>query len=333
MDLDQFIAERRPRWRRLERLLDVGESSPEWELGHERIQEIVRLYRAASSDLNQARSFTANPQLLDRLNQLTGRGYRFIYRGTRRKTSWQALRRFLLVDVQATFRAERASLAAAGAAFLLGVTLGFGAVLVDPYNAPDLIPQHLYNPSPRGWVEKIEKGEERIDTVEKAAAFGAFLFTHNIQVSFLAFSLGALTILGGVWILFWNGVILGAVAASYYLDGVTVFFAAWVGPHGVLELPAIVFSGAAGLKAGRALLLPGNLSRAASVRSAFPAVWRMMLAAAMILVIAGMIEGSFSQFSVRTVPYGVKIAVAAALFLTLMAYLFLRRFSPKEAAS
>ncbi len=331
MELEEFIIGRKPRWDRLSRLLDVAESSPEWELGHERIQEIVRLYRSAGSDLNQARSFTANPQLLDRLNQLTGRGYRFIYRGARRKTSLHALRRFLLVDVPGTFRAERAHVAAAGAAFLVGVAFGFGAVLLDPCNARDLTPPQFFTQSPGERVKKIEAGEERIDTIEKAAAFGAFLFTHNIQVSFLAFSLGALTILGGVCILFFNGAILGAVAASYYLDGVTTFFAAWVGPHGALELPAIVFAGAAGLKAGTAILLPGNLSRAASIRAAFPAVWRMMLAVAMILVAAGLIEGSFSQFSVKAVPYAVKIAVAGVLFAMLMAYLFFRRVTREEA--
>ena len=89
-------------------------------------------------------------------------------------------------------------------------------------------------------------------------------------MAFLAFSLGALTIAGGILLLFYNGVILGAVATMYILDGVPLFFFAWVGPHGALELPAIIFGGAAGLVAGRALLMPGDLSRAASLRRVLP---------------------------------------------------------------
>jgi uncharacterized membrane protein SpoIIM required for sporulation len=104
-----------------------------------------------------------------------------------------------------------------------------------------------------------------------------------------------------------------------------VFFFAWVGPHGALELPAIIFGGAAGLVVGRALLLPGNLSRGASLKRVLPSVWRMMIGAALTLVLAGLIEGSFSQFSAKTVPYSLKIAVAALLFIGLMSYLFLRR--------
>ncbi|HET8646110.1 MAG TPA: stage II sporulation protein M, partial [Vicinamibacteria bacterium] len=179
-------------------------------------------------------------------------------------------------------------------------------------------------------VEKIEKGEERIDTLEKALSFGASLYTHNIQVSFAAFALGALTIAGGLLLLFYNGVILGAVAGMYFLDGVTTFFFAWVGPHGSLEIPAIVFGGAAGLRAGRALLAPGVRTQGAALREAFPSVWRMMLATALVLVLAGLIEGSFSQFSARTFPYALKIGVAAVLLLALLSWLFLRRL-PEEA--
>ena len=43
------------------------------------------------------------------------------------------------------------------------------------------------------------------------------------------------------------------------------------------------------------------------------------------LVLAGIIEGSFSQFSAKTVPYALKISVAVLLFVGLMTYLFLRR--------
>jgi hypothetical protein len=78
--------------------------------------------------------------------------------------------------------------------------------------------------------------------------------------------------------------------------------------------------------------MPGDLSRAASLRAAFPSIWRMMLGTAAVLVIAGLIEGSFSQFSAKTVPYGIKIGVAIALFVMLLVYLFVRRRSNRGEA-
>ncbi|HEX7183694.1 MAG TPA: stage II sporulation protein M [Thermoanaerobaculia bacterium] len=325
MDIDRFLHERNPRWERLSELLDRAENSPEHELGPEGMRELLRLYRLTSSDLNQARSLTADPEILERLNALAGRGYRFIYR-SRRGARWAgSLAAFLGARVPEAFQLHAKAVAAAAGFFLLGTLFGLTAVLLRPASAEDLIPEQFFTESPRERVEKIEKEEERIANVEEAALFGAQLYTHNIRVSFLAFSLGALSLIGGVWILFYNGIILGAVAATYLLDGVTVFFLAWVGPHGALELPAIVLAGAAGLVAGRALLLPGELSRGASMRRVFPRVWRMMVGVMLVLVVAGLIEGSFSQFSAKTVPYSLKIAVAGVLHAALLLYLFLPR--------
>jgi uncharacterized membrane protein SpoIIM required for sporulation len=323
MDLERFISLRRQRWGRLEALLDRAEQGSA--LGTDALQELLGLYRQACSDLNEARSYTANPELLGRLNDLTGRGYRFVYRGAAGGRIKGVVRRFLGYEVPFTFRREKAFVLAAAAALCAGVAVGLAAVALDRANGELLIPGEFFTQSPRERVEKIESGQERIDTLEKALSFGASLYTHNIQVSFLAFALGALTVAGGLLLLFYNGVVLGAVAGMYFLDGVTTFFLAWVGPHGALEIPAIVFGGAAGLRAGRALLAPGVRTQAAALRAAFPSVWRMMVATALVLVLAGLIEGGFSQFSARTFPYALKIAVAVILLAALMAWLFLRR--------
>lgn len=322
MNIERFLAERRPVWDDLRKLLDRADMV---ELSRGEMHELVELYRRTCSDLNRARSYTANPEILGHLNQLTGRAYRYIYRAAHETPIWGTFVKLLTREIPAAFRNQRAAVLFAAAAFLAGTLFGSVAVLVDPANGERLIPQEFFTERPRDRVDKIEREVERIDDAEEALVFGASLYTHNIKVAFLAFSLGALTILLGVLILFYNGVILGAVGTMYVLDDVTVFFFAWVGPHGALELPAIIFGGAAGFVIGRALLMPGDLSRGASLRRVLPDVWRMIIAACLTLVLAGLIEGSFSQFSAKTIPYLLKISVAALLFAGLMAYLFLRR--------
>jgi len=322
VNIERFIADRTAVWKQLDDLLVRAESA---DVTREELQELVALYRRTCSDLNRARSYTANPDVLGYLNQLTGRAYRFIYQAAHNVPVHRAFAALITKEIPAAFRRERMAIAVAAASMILGTLFGALAVIVDPANGPRLIPGMFFTESPRERVAKIETGKERIDNLDKALAFGASLYTHNIRVGFLAFSLGALTIAGGVLLLFYNGVILGAVATMYILDGVPLFFFAWVGPHGALELPAIVFAGAAGLVAGRALLMPGSLSRAASMRRVLPSVWRIIIGTALTLVLAGLIEGSFSQFSSRAFPYEVKIAVAALLFVSLMTYLFLRR--------
>ena len=190
----------------------------------------------------------------------------------------------------------------------------------------------FHTESPRDRVEKIESSPERIASLADATGFGSNLYVHNIRVSFLAFALGAATVVGGLWLLFYNGVVLGAVAATYVLDGVHVFFLAWVGPHGALEIPAIVFSGAAGLALGRALFFPGARTTRAALREVTPDVARMLVGVIVILVVAGLVEGSFSQLTARSVPHGLKIGVAAVELGLLFAYLFLRPRPPGEDA-
>jgi len=51
----------------------------------------------------------------------------------------------------------------------------------------------------------------------------------------------------------------------------------------------------------------------------------MVVTAAMILVVAGLIEGSFSQFSTKIVSYEIKIVVATLLFMAMTFYLFVRK--------
>lgn len=322
MNIERFLSDRRPVWDALDALLSRADDT---ELSRTEMQELVGLYRRACSDLNRARTQTANPEILGHLNQLTGRAYRFIYRAGHETQAWPAFMKLLTREIPAAFRRERIAIAIAAGSFLLGMIFGSLAILVDPANGERLVPSAFFTESPKERVDKIERGEERIANVEDALLFGASLYTHNIRVSFLAFALGALTIVLGLGILFYNGVILGAVATLYILDDVTLFFFAWVGPHGALELPAIVFGGAAGLIVGRALLMPGNLSRGASLRRVLPSVWRIIIGAALTLICAGIIEGSFSQFSAKTIPYALKISVAALLFLGLTTYLFLRR--------
>jgi uncharacterized membrane protein SpoIIM required for sporulation len=322
LDIERFVHERDARWRKLETMLERWENEPTTWLERAWVVELLRLYRLACSDLNQARTYTANPELLGRLNQLVGRAYRIIYQVKRERPTWSAIARFFTVDVPTAFRAEARSIVLAAAAMLLGGLVGFAAILVEPANAEVLIPQMFYTDSPGDRVDRIENEPERVSTAEEAATFGSGLYTHNIQVAMLAFALGALTVAGGLILAFYNGVLLGAVAAGYFLDNVVTFFLAWVGPHGAFELPAIIFATAAGIRAGRAFYFPGDLTRAASLREGFASVSRIMITTAVILVGAGLIEGSFSQFSSKTIPYPAKIAVAVCLFVALVTWLY-----------
>ena len=82
--------------------------------------------------------------------------------------------------------------------------------------------------------------------------------THNTQVSIFTLALGMTWGVGTIIMLFYNGVILGAVAVDYIHAGQTKFLLGWLMPHGVVEIPAILIAGQAGPDAGARPHRPGQ---------------------------------------------------------------------------
>jgi uncharacterized membrane protein SpoIIM required for sporulation len=144
------------------------------------------------------------------------------------------------------------------------------------------------------------------------------IFTNNIQVAFLAFAGGVLFGLGTVYVLVSNGLMLGSVlgAAQFYAVGPLLW--SFISPHGFLELTCIVIAGAAGLMLGDALLRPGLLLRREALARAARRAVELVVGAAPILVVAGLIEGFVSP---SDLPFAVKMAIGLGAACVLYALL------------
>jgi uncharacterized membrane protein SpoIIM required for sporulation len=90
--------------------------------------------------------------------------------------------------------------------------------------------------------------------------------------------------------------------------------------HGVIELSCIFIAGGAGLLIGSALLMPGNLSRADALKSRGKDAVRLMIGVAMVLVVAGIIEGFISPAPINP---RIKFGIGGLTGLALYSYLLL----------
>jgi uncharacterized membrane protein SpoIIM required for sporulation len=132
--------------------------------------------------------------------------------------------------------------------------------------------------------------------------------THNTQVSVFALALGATWGVGTILLLFYNGVILGAVAADYILAGQTGFLAGWLLPHGSFEIPAILIAGQGGLILGRALIGWGTrASLKTRLRAVSGDLVTLIFGVAVLLIWAGLVESFLSQYHEPVIPYSFKI--------------------------
>ena len=326
MNLDHFVRDRQPRWQRLGTLLDRIDTSGLAALSPREADELFSLYRLTSSDLNLVQTRTATPSLVDYLEALVARAYAVLSaprRSSFLRSWWMILRhRF-----PAAIRAECWMVGLSALAMLVGVLVGFAATLANPRNGEVFLPAEHLTESPRDRVARLEEmergGKPQVGSADEHAAFTVFLFNNNIRVSILGFALGLTFGVGTMIVLFYNGAMLGSLAALYLRDGQAVFFVAWVGPHGVIELPCAVIGCAAGLMLARAQLRRSEGSALAQIRAIRPRLVDLLAGAATLLVIAGLIEGGFSQINEPTIPYWLKITVASVLAALLVAYLFI----------
>ena len=96
-------------------------------------------------------------------------------------------------------------------------------------------------------------------------------------------------------LLFYNGLILGVLAGLYQSRGLGPDFWAWVLPHGVTELLAIVLCGGAGLHLAFAIIQPGRYGRLHALGRAGREASLVVLGAVLMFAVAGLIEGFFRQ--------------------------------------
>jgi uncharacterized membrane protein SpoIIM required for sporulation len=146
-----------------------------------------------------------------------------------------------------------------------------------------------------------------------------YLFTHNAQVGMTCFASGFAFGVPTLLLLFSNGLVLGAFAALHAERGLGLEFWAWVLPHGVTELTAIVLCGGAGLVLADALLFPGRYTRLQNLARRGRDAGVIVTGCVLMFLAAGLIEGIFRQtvmsVSVRLVVAAVSAAAWGAYFL------------------
>jgi uncharacterized membrane protein SpoIIM required for sporulation len=173
-------------------------------------------------------------------------------------------------------------------------------------------------------VERMYDPEARKLGREREADTDIFMFgfyiKNNISVAFRCFAGGMVLGIGTLLVLFFNGMFMGSIAGHLTrLDYVDTFYPFVVG-HGSFELTAIVFSGAAGLRLGYAILHPGQSSRLDSLRQAGRDVVPMLYGIVLMLIIAAFLEAFWSSSTSLTIA--VKYSVGAVLWALVLLYSF-----------
>ena len=320
IDLQKFITEERPFWSELEGVLDRLAKRPELKMTLSQLERFHYLYQRASADLARIKTFSAEPNTRTYLESMVARAFGEIHE-TRQKPHRLAPLHWFFTTFPQTFRRHIKAFWICVAAMLVGSLFGGFVLVADPDAKPILLPfSHLQgNPSDRVAEEETAK-EDRMEGGK--SSFSSYLMTHNTKVSIFTMALGMTWGIGTLIMLFYNGVILGAVALDYVLAGETTFLLGWLLPHGVIEIPAIILAGQAGLVLAGALIGWGKpISLKMRLRKISSDLVTLIFGIAIMLTWAGIIEAFFSQYHEPVIPYAVKIGFGGLELMLLVLFL------------
>lgn len=321
IDLIRFINEHKHYWAELASILDSLEKNPHQKMSVYQINNFHDLYQRASADLSRISTFSSEENIRLHLESLVARAYGEIYETSDRSSRFRPFYLFINTFPK-TVRRHSLLLLISFIITLSGMGFGALALGLDPEAKKILMPfPHLLtDPSER---VNLEEETEKDRLKGSRASFSSYLITHNIRVSIAALALGMTLGIGTVIILFTNGIMLGAVAADYILAGQTKFLLGWLLPHGVIEIPAILLAGQAGLLLAKAIIIKDGFKPVKQrLKSVSKEVVTMIFGVAIMLFWAGLIEAFLSQYHEPIVPYSIKIGFGTAEFILLMIFFF-----------
>lgn len=305
-----------PTWRALEDQLQLLEKGGDYPPAAQ--QQFAALFRKVCHFHALAQERHYSSFLVDHLDNLVTRAHQQIYR--RKHPILQPLIQFVVTDFPALVRAEKQAVMWAALLFVAPLLMFF----IGAQIAPELV-YTVLAPEQTADMESMYDPANKVlgkarDSDTNWGMFGFYIY-NNISVAFRTFASGLLLGVGSGFFLTYNGALIGAVAAHLTNVGFTTTFFTFVVGHGSFELTAIVLAGAAGLKLGYSLLVPGQLTRLESLKNASHIAIRLVYGVILMLVIAAFIEAFWSSNNIFA-PWQ-KYTVGGFLWLVVFAYLLL----------
>jgi uncharacterized membrane protein SpoIIM required for sporulation len=289
-----FVKRNQERWKSIEQALTA---TPR--VHPDRLAEI---FIELTDDLSFARTQYPRSRVATYLNNLSSKIHVEIYRN--RKEEKNRFITFWKYELPGVIYESRKQLVYALIIFLLAGMIGAVSAYYDETFVRLIMGDAYVNMT----LENIERGNPMAvyAGMEQADMFFAITF-NNIKVSFYAFVAGLIFSLGTGFILFQNGIMLGAFLTFFLKKDLLVHSLMIVMLHGTIEISSIVIAGAAGFVMGNSFLFPGTYSRIASFRMGAVKGVKIVIGLVPLFIVAGFIESFITRYTFM--PWFFKVAI------------------------
>jgi uncharacterized membrane protein SpoIIM required for sporulation len=309
MKVSALLEARQPQWRELEQLCARAAGRSRRAIPPDYATRLAARYRAACADLALADAYQFPPATIQYLHQLVGRAHNQLYRA--RIFRWRQWWREMFVRTPRRLFSDnclRLALLIFWGVFALSGALSyanpeFGQTVMGKEETTSLesqfaIPIHDRDPN-------------------DDSAMAGFYIWNNPSIGLRCFAFGLFFGVGGLFATVYNAAVFGAACGYMATTPHQDNFFTFVTAHGPLELTAIVFCAAAGMRLGFSLVSTHGMGRIASLRQAGEDCMPVACAAVVMFLLAAGIEGFLSP---SAAPYWIKAAVAVASALMIVFY-------------
>ncbi len=303
-----FVKQNKEKWMAFERAMDSkSQINPD---------HLADLYIQLTNDLSYAQTYFKGSKTLQYLNSLASQAHQSIYKN--KKESGNRIGRFFFKEFPLFFAEHQITLLYAFLIFMAAVFIGTISSLYDNSYVRLILGDAYVNMT----LENIKNGNPT-GVYQEMGQLSMFLAItiNNIRVGMICFAFGLLTSVGSAYILFRNGVMVGAFFTMFYLENVGLESWSVIMLHGTIELSIIVVCGAAGMVMGNAIIFPKTYSRRLSFIKGAKKGVKIVLSTVPLFIVAGFIEGFVTRYAFMPaiIKYTI-VALSAAIILGYYVY-------------
>ena len=312
----RFVAAKRVRWDEFQRLAERAAGRGLDSFASHELPDFAARYREIAADLARARTYGCDEATRARLERLAAAGHNALYRDER--STWTRVWQVLARECPAAIVSARGYVLVACLSFLAPAAAGYALIRQQPSLAAEYLPEVMLRRAEAG-AERMAEGKRYVDVaVEDRPVMASGIITNNVRIAISCFAGGIFLGVGSLVLLGFNGLSIGASAGHFANLGLLGYLLSFILGHGLLELFAIWVAGAAGFLLGRSVVAPGDLTRGEALVLSGRRAVRMVGGAAVLLVVAGLIEGFVSA---GTGGVGVRIGASLGTVAFLALYL------------
>jgi uncharacterized membrane protein SpoIIM required for sporulation len=301
-----FVKRNQQRWQVIEQILTAKQRPHP--------DRLAAIFIELTDDLSFARTQYPKSRVTQYLNNLASKIHLEIYRN--KKEEKNRFITFWKVELPLVIYESRKQLLYALIIFLVAGLIG----AVSAYHDESFVRLIMGDAYVNMTLENIERGNPLAvyGSMNQTDMFFAITF-NNIKVSFYAFVAGLIFSVGTGYLLFQNGVMVGAFITFFLKKELLAHSLVVIMLHGTIELSSIVIAGGAGFVMGNSFLFPGTYSRLASFKTGVLKGMKIVIGLVPLFILAGFIESFITRYTFM--PLFIK-AIIIGLSAWLIVYYF-----------